>query len=211
MLPHHLLLWSETPKEIKSLRCISAFIIEAGFCSSGTDRWSIPDLLGFASFREGEERAAQYIGTFGPVPSQSPEWNESGYCQKRVDENGKPISPLNPSELDLSSKFQPFDEKHMSHFDINGPGGEEVSEVHVSTDFKAIKLKTNKGRECYWGEGRRNQWYSRVASEEECIVGLSVCFGRLGGWSWKAKMYSHWKVSELGVVLARRDGGMWGV
>lgn len=211
ILPHHLLIWSQTAEELKQLRRISAYNIVAGHCSSGTDRWPVPDLLGFASFREGEERPLGQVGTFGPVPCQAPEWNEDGWyaSNKWKDEDGKPVKPLNPSDLELSTKFQPFDEEHTLHFDVDGPGGEEVTQVHVSTDFKAIKLMTNKGRECYWGEGRRGQWFSRVASDEECIVGLSVCFGRLGGYSWRSKMYSHWKVSEVGVVLARRDGELW--
>lgn len=165
--------------------------------------------MGFASFRVGAEHAAQHIGTFGPVPSQSPEWEDTGYIQNRLDADGKPLPPLNPSSLSLSSHFHSYDEKYMQHFDVDGPAGEEIVQVDVSTDFKAIKLKTNKGRDCYWGEERRGQWYTRVASDEECIVGLSVCFGRLGGWSWKAKMYSHWKVSEIGIVVCRRDGAMW--
>lgn len=195
-----------------SLRRLSSFAVEAGFGSSGTSSWPIPDLMGFAAFRSGEDRASQQVGTFGPVPSQSPEWNEEGWygSKKWVNEEGKPVKPLNPSDLNLVDTLQPFEEKHTSHFDIDGPGGEEVTEVHVSDDFKAIKLKTNWDRECYWGEGERNQWYSKIASEDECIMGLSVCFGRLGGWSWKAKMYSHWKLSDVGVVLARRDGRMWG-
>lgn len=143
------------------------------------------------------------------MPNQDPDWNESRYTKNQLDGDGKPVPPLNPSSLSLSSQFSPFDSNFMRHLDIDGPAGEEIIQVDVSEDFKAIKLITNKGRECYWGEERRGQWHSRVASEEECIVGLSVCFGRLGGWSWKAKMYSHWKVSEIGVVVCRRDGGMW--
>jgi hypothetical protein len=215
MLPHHILLWGKTAEELNSLRGISAFNIVAGYCTSGRDeRWPVPDLLGFTYYREGDypERALEQVGTFGPVPCQAPEWKEEGWygSDKWVDANGKPVKPLNPSDLNLADKFEPFDEKHMLHFDIDGPGGEEVTEVHVSQDFKALKFKTNRGKECYWGEERRNQWYSRIASDEEYIAGLSVCFGRLGGYSWRSKMHSHWKLSELGVVLARRDGGMWG-
>lgn len=216
MLPHHILLWSRTPEDLKDLRRITTFSIVAGECSSGNgDRWPIPDLLGFTFSRKGtwvaEERAPQIVGSFGPVPCQASEWKEEGWygSKKWTDEDGNAVKPLNPSDLKLDEKYPSFDEKYMEHFEVDGAGGEEVTEVHVSQDFKAVKLKTNKGRECYWGEGRRNQWYTKVANDEEYIAGLSVCFGRLGGYSWRAKMYGHWKLSELGVVMARRDGRLW--
>ncbi|KAF3047594.1 hypothetical protein E8E12_010671 [Didymella heteroderae] len=179
MLPHHVLLWSQTAEKLKNLCRISTFNVVTGECSSGTDHWPCPDLLGFTYFRKGtsvaEERANEQVGTFGPVPCQASEWREEGWysAKKWVDEDGKPVKPLNPSDMNLADRFQPFDEKHMLHFEIDGSGGEEVTEVHVSQDFKAIKLKTNRGKECYWGEERRNQWYIRVASEGEYIAGLS--------------------------------------
>lgn len=213
MLSHDLLLWGESTEALRRLRRISVFNIVAGYCSSGSgERWPIPDLLGFAYFIEGNEESSKYVGTFGPVPCQTPEWKEEGWysAAKWTAEDGKPIKPLNPSDLNLRQKIPHFDEKHMLHFDVDGPEGEEVTEVHVSMDFKAVKLKTNRGKECYWGEERRDQWHSRIAGDEEYIAGLSVCFGRLGGYSWRAKMYSHWRLSEVGVVLARRDGGTWG-
>ena len=216
MLPHHILLWSETAKELKNLRRVSAFSIVAGECSNGNgDRWPVPDLLGFTFYRKGtwvaEERAREAVGTFGPVSCQAPEWKEEGWysSEKWTDEHGKPVKPLNTSDLKLNERYPSFDEKYMLHFEVDGDGGEEVTEVNVSQDFRAVKLKTNRGRECYWGEGRRNQWYTKVANDEEYIAGLSVCFGKLGGYSWRAKMYSHWKLSELGVVMARRDGRLW--
>lgn len=215
MLPHHIILWSETPETLRKLRRISAFHVIGGESSSGTERWTSPDLLGFTYYRENgrgeEERANEYIGTFGPVPYQAQEWTEEGWWddKKWVDDNGKRVKPLNPSDLNLAGIFEPFDEKCMLHFEVDGAGGEEVTEIHVSGDFKAVKLKTNKARECYWGEERRTQWYVKVANDVEYIAGLSVCFGRLGGFSWRSKMHSHWELSELGVVMARRDGGLW--
>lgn len=170
-----------------------------GFCKG-----PVRELLGFASFHDGSPRSTHYVGTFGPVAAQIPHWDTDGCSSEHVDGERKTLAPL---KLHLSSQYKPFDTKHMSHFDIDGLGGEEVNEVHVRTDFKAMKLKTNRGRECHWGEeGSEGEWYYGKASEEEFIAGLSVCFGGLGGWSVKAKMHSHWKLSELGVVLARRDG-----
>lgn len=108
MLPHHILLWSRSPEDLKNLRRISTFSIVAGECSTGNgDRWPIPDLLGFTFYRKGtwnaEERAPQFVGSFGPVPCQAPEWKEEGWSgsNKWVDEDGNPAKPLNPSDLKL--------------------------------------------------------------------------------------------------------------
>lgn len=109
------------------------------------------------------------------------------------------------SELKIHKSLKPFEEADMSHFAIDGPGGEVVTEVHMSNDMNAIKLRTNRERECYWGEGNKTDWVIKHAAEGEVIVGLSCCFGRLGGWSWSAKKYSHWQLSDVGVVTMKMD------
>jgi hypothetical protein len=82
-----------------------------------------------------------------------------------------------------------------------------VNEAHVSDDVKALKFITNFGRECYWGEERRQKWHIKRADEGELILGLSCCFGDLGGWSCSATMFSHWTLSTVGVVKIKfRDG-----
>ena len=203
MLPHEIMLWAETPSNYQYLKSIAAFIVVGDQTKQlGSDEAiDIPDIVGFRPFKTHMYGSAPYIGSGGPVPCQSEEWNASKY---------KADMHLHPSDLQLHEKFQPFDERFMQHFEIDGPGGEVVTEVHVRHDARAIRLVTNRQREYCWGiQKQQVNWYSKVASEDECIVGLSVCFGDLNGWSWAAKMFSHWKVSEVGVVVCKKDGGTW--
>jgi hypothetical protein len=37
------------------------------------------------------------------------------------------------------------------------------------------------------------------------IVGLSACFGNLGGWSESVGMWSHWGLCNVGVLVARGE------
>lgn len=205
MLPHEIFLWAETAEKYQSLSAIEAFIVISGQCTSGNETWDIPDLIGFRSLGTYRYGHLPCIGNGGPVPSMDIEEWRKGMSRGKEDDGKQ----LNPSDLNLRENFRQWDPRFMQRFDIDGAGGEIVTEVHVSVDYKAIRLVTNLGRHCYWGEERRGHWLDYVVGEDEAILGLSVCFGRLGGWSWSAKMYSHWKVSEIGLVLGKKDGGKW--
>ncbi|CAO2649834.1 Nn.00g011260.m01.CDS01 [Neocucurbitaria sp. VM-36] len=189
MLPNQVLLWAESPSLYQYLARISCFQVVGGQVQGGSNSKprDVPDILGIWPGKTFIHGKAAHVGTGGPVPAQSPLF----------------ASCANPSELDLHSKFHAFEEANMSHFAVDGANGEIVTEVHVSDDVKAMKLVTNWGRECYWGEGERGEWHVKRAGEGEVIVGLSCAFGRLSGWSWSAKMYSHWKLSGVGVVTMR--------
>ena len=76
---------------------------------------------------------AAHIRIGGPVPSQHPDYQN---CK-------------NSSELDVHKRFKPFEDANMRHFDIDGQGGEVVSEGHVPDDTKALKPVTNLERVCY--------------------------------------------------------------
>lgn len=205
MLPHEILLWAETADAYQFLTSIEAFAVVAGNCVSGNGTWDIPDLIGFRSVSTHRDSTQSFIGNGGPVPSMNGEEWRKGMSRGNEDDGKQ----LNPSDLDLHQHFKQWDPAFMQKFEIDGAGGEIVSEVHFSLDCKAIRLVTNLGRQCYWGEERREHWLDYVAGEDEVILGLSACFGTLGGWSSSAKMYSHWKVSEIGVVLGKKDGGRW--
>jgi hypothetical protein len=131
------------------------------------------------------------IGHPGPVPHQLPTKWQTAKSQ---------------DELDLWSKKKSWDEDSMRHFEIDGYGGERVVEVHVSKDHRSFQLVTNRGREGLFGEDReQNGWHVKRAEEGEMIVGLSACFGTLGGWSQSAKAWSHWGLCNLGVLVARGE------
>lgn len=108
-------------------------------------------------------------------------------------------------DLDLWEKKKTYEE-NMRHFEIDGAGGERVVEVRVTQDRRSFILVTNRGREGAFGEdGEGREWNVKKAEEGEVIVGLTVCFGRLGGWSQSAKMWSHWGMCDLGVVIAKGE------
>jgi hypothetical protein len=191
MLPYQVLIWAEGASEYQYLKRISCFEVVSGKSASSDGVRDMIDIVGLWLTKTHEHGKAPHIGTGGPVPSQHPDFQS---CK-------------NPSELGLHKRFGAFEEANMRHFDIDGPGGEVVNEVHVSSDMKALKLVTNRARECYWGERKRETWHVKRANHGELIVGLSCCFGQLGGWSWGAKIYSHWKLSDVGVVTTRIGDG----
>jgi hypothetical protein len=39
------------------------------------------------------------------------------------------------------------------------------------------------------------------------VLGVSACFGRLKGWSASAKSWSHWALSDVGVVVGKGGDG----
>lgn len=58
------------------------------------------------------------------------------------------------SGLYLKERFYPFEEANMTHFDIDGPRGEVVAEVHVSDGQVSDRLgeRVPLGRGLYyWG------------------------------------------------------------
>jgi hypothetical protein len=193
MMPYDFFQWAMNPDEYKRLTSITCFQPTGGSIDNNRGGvLEVPDVVGFLAEYTLEQSSPRVAGTGGPVPSQSERWNK-GIVSSRA-------------ELNLNEQFQPFDTRSSVRFDIDGPGGEVVTEVHVATDMKAIKLRTNHQRECFFGEDRRSDWEIKRVGPGEMIVGLRVCFGTVGGWNWRARTYSHWKMSELGVLLSTQDG-----
>jgi hypothetical protein len=95
---------------------------------------------------------------------------------------------------------EPWSPFNTERFKIDGRGGEVVTVVYVSFDARAIKLQTNRGRECYWGEQEGQEWMELRAEDGRVIVGLVVCFGKLGGYNWTSKAYSHWRTAAVCAV-----------
>lgn len=155
-------------------------------------QWTVHDIIGIWPKKTHKYGSAAHVGTGGPVPAQFSRWQQV----------------KSPKDLDMHKHCGPFAEQNMKHFDIDGPGGEVVAEVHVSRDVRAMRLVTNRGRSCFWGEDRDGHvWNVKRAADDEVIVGMSCAFGDLGGYSPVAKMYSHWKLSRLGIVTMKKDHG----
>lgn len=181
LLPHAILTWAHRHSDYKVLTRISALQIP--------DEYSKQSVIGMHIMKSHTAWVTTEIGEHGPVPAQlADEWAQA----KEI------------GDLDLWNKKKPWEEEQLRHFAIDGQNGERVVEVWASRDRKTFKLVTNLGREGIFGEDAVDgkEWDVKRAEEGEVIVGLSVCFGRLGGWSQSAKMWSHWGMSDVGVVVA---------
>ncbi|KAF9739198.1 hypothetical protein PMIN06_009236 [Paraphaeosphaeria minitans] len=192
MTPWHVGIWATNGAQYKSLERISCFQPIGGTASSGNETWSIPDIVGFGWGRASGDLCL-LAGAGGPVPVQSPDWQEMKNPRTEL------VSWIQETPL------RAFDEESTEHFLIDGPGGEIVTAVHASSDMKAVRLFTNRDRSCYFGEQNRGQWLEFRAESGHMIVGIVCAFGRLGGWSWGAKMQSHWMLSGLGVLTVAED------
>jgi hypothetical protein len=184
VLPHEVLLWAKQESELKRLTRISALVIEAGtatsFDATGERSRPIHAVLGLRA--EYEERYWEPKRTIGSGRIPEPEDTKvdgAGSTEAKENETEKPDWP----------------DEHLVHFDIDGPGGEIITEIHVADEAKAIKLRTNRGRESYFGEVERNSWYVVRPMEEEVLAGMVVCFGTRSGWNWETKKYSHLKTT----------------
>ncbi|KAF1958078.1 hypothetical protein CC80DRAFT_592526 [Byssothecium circinans] len=199
MLPYQALLWAPTPSAYHDLTAISAFCVNV--CVGEYDHYGselkckavIPDIIGLrAEYVDEGETKYREIGSGGPVPFMTdPKWREG---LQQSDEGDFSLNPTpNP---------EPWCAFNTQRFEIDGQRGEVVTSVHVAEDAKAIKLRTNRGRECYWGEVEQGSWseMETESGEGRVIVGLAVCFGELGGWSWKYKGNSHWKTASVSVL-----------
>lgn len=193
MIPWHVCLWGPNAAACKSLQRISCFQPNGGTTTTGSETWDNPHIVGFeVAYADG--RSSLMAGSSGPVPVQCPNWPQMTDPSKNL------VSWIQ------NTKVRPFDEASMVHFEIDGPGGEVVTEMHASGDMNAVKLLTNKNRSCYFGDSHAAQhWFQYRVEEGHLIVGLVCAFGILGGWSFGTRMYSHWHLSGLGVITISEE------
>jgi hypothetical protein len=45
----------------------------------------------------------------------------------------------------------------------------------------------------------------KKVEKDEVILGLSLCFGRLAGWSEARQIWSHWSLLDVGVLYCKVD------
>jgi len=183
MLPYQTTLWAKDSSSYRLLRRISTLEL-----ADENGKSSILGMFLKKTHRSGTEERID-IGTGGPVPAQlGLKW-----------ENARSIK-----DLDIWNAGKTWDEESMRHFEIDGPGGEVVMEVHVACNRRGFKLVTSKGREGCFGEFDDGDGGEVVrAGDGEMVVGLSVCFGNLGGWSARAGTWSHWGMWDFGVVVSK--------
>jgi hypothetical protein len=176
VLPHEVLLWAKDKDELKRLTRISAFVVEDGHVSSQERTWPVHAVLGMR---------AQY--------------------EERYWEPKRTIGSGTKSAENEESENDDWAEEYLVHFDIDGSGGELVTEIHVADQAKAIKLLTNRGREGYFGEVEMDHWHVKRPEEGEVLVGMLVCFGTRCGLNWETRKYSHVKTkTATGLVMSTK-------
>ncbi|KAH6983919.1 hypothetical protein EDB80DRAFT_783222 [Ilyonectria destructans] len=79
-------------------------------------------------------------------------------------------------------KFHEWPVDEMVQFDVDGPGGERITEVAIAwtTELRVFKLTTNKGREVSVGHGEDLEWTVQRAPEGQALAGLVMAFGIRG-------------------------------
>jgi len=177
VLPHEVLLWAKDKDELKRLTRISAFVVEDRHVTSRKGTRPVHAVLGLRV-----------------------EYEERYWEPKRTIGSGTVSAERKESESD------DWAEEYLVHFDIDGPGGELVTEIHVADQAKAIKLLTNRGREGYFGEVERDHWHVKRPEEGEVLVGMVVCFGTRCGLDLETRKYSHVKTTaatELVMPISR--------
>ncbi|OCL02984.1 hypothetical protein AOQ84DRAFT_326619 [Glonium stellatum] len=185
LLPHQVLLWAKEPMELRKLIRISSYVPIGGKASGwpgGVHReWPIHDVLAIrCEFLREYWEPKRAIGNIPGI--------EDSCC------------------VADSSKWN--DENVLS-FEIDGPGGEIVTQLEISRgeDPKAIKLRTNRGRVTYFGELDRNDWDVQRAPEGEYIVGLSMTFGETSGYSDGAGERTYLKMTSITALSMTMDLG----
>ncbi|KAI4952670.1 hypothetical protein J4E91_003142 [Alternaria rosae] len=139
------------------------------------------------------------VGHRGSVLCQSPRWAHEMTWPLR--------ESLKAAWEDIQKqKSRPLGSSDQHNTVIFPLNQESITEVHVEQQYRALKLVTQTGRVGYFGEPDMRDWFVRKAVGGERIVGISACFGALGGWSESARMWSHLKLSRVGVVFERIDG-----
>ena len=194
MMPHSPFIWADFPHAYEHLKRISALQLPSGSVDGNSE--PITSTLDITALQYTRDQPVttepQHVGNAMPARAMRPDWNE---C----------LDPKsNADALDLTV----FNQAHTHAFDIDGAGGETVTEVHFSPASGALKLVTNRGRESAFNHGEQSDWVVKTTPPGHVIVGLSCCFGKLSGWSQAASLFSHWKLSDLGVITIEVKEGL---
>lgn len=183
LVPHQALIWARDQRDLRSLQRVSA----ANIVVDGT----------FSTPQAGGEIHIDDV--CGVTADYTP---ESALMRRMVG-----VTKISPgSEMTFEGPCQ--------HFEIDGPGGEIITEVQYAMHEKpkalqvspspsnlslflssiplegnpahalsVSQIRTNRGRECYWGEASAQNWHSLEAPPGETLVGLVMTFVELTDFS----------------------------
>ncbi|KAH8812945.1 hypothetical protein F5884DRAFT_786754 [Xylogone sp. PMI_703] len=172
IVPHEALIWAKDKSDLQSLVSLTGYVIEGGTISS------------FGPNGQNETRPIHDLcGIRADFAS-----NHDG--QQRVIGIRK-----EPDGTDWQND-------HCVNFDINGKDGEIVTEVSVAMHElpKAMKIRTNRDREVYWGEEHAQNWHTLRAPLNMTLIGVVMAFSRPSGYSWETKTFRHLKLSSVAAL-----------
>ncbi|KAI5459513.1 hypothetical protein BGZ63DRAFT_388201 [Mariannaea sp. PMI_226] len=91
----------------------------------------------------------------------------------------------------------------QQHFEIDGQGGEKLTEIAFSSSRQAISLRTNKGRQVCFGDAGADFWHPLRPEEGETLVGLIVSFEGDGTYDFDAERYDRIKILSVAALAMR--------
>lgn len=176
MFPHQALIWATSPAELAHIRRISAFAIETHktYNLSGEAQPGY-SLLGMrVEYEESYSEPPRSIGV-GRLPRGYSDASSATSSSQRP----------NKQEVENEGEGEEWPEKYMVHFDIDGPGGEVVELISAAHNGREIKLQTNRGRECNFGEGGSGARTMRAdhVGQEYVLAGIAMSFYDTKKWS----------------------------
>ncbi|KAH7110305.1 hypothetical protein B0J11DRAFT_573468 [Dendryphion nanum] len=217
LLPTQVLLWARTRAELSSLIRVSGLVVCVGiveYMSEG--RW----------VKEPNHRLVGLRAEFTP---------ESGIPMRTIGEKTLKLVEGKNDEKKITEIEWPAE--LTQSFEIDGPGGERIVEMHVADQgegCKAIKLLSNRGREMHWGKKEETRWNiigavrhgeegrengTEGEGEESVLVGFAAVFATEERWKDEKGEEGRGKVSAItwtvGVVMdapiREGEGGESGV
>ncbi|KAF2088931.1 hypothetical protein K490DRAFT_55555 [Saccharata proteae CBS 121410] len=165
-VPHEALVWASPingKDDLKIIKRISAYVTVGGQVTDGKETRDFHDVCGMRV-----------------------EYTKESNCRKRFIGITRTAVPGSDDSRD-----EDWDEKNLVHLDIDGPGGEVVTSIAVAIHEvpKAIKIRTNRGQEVYWGEQKVGNWNELRAPDGETIIGMTMAFGKQSGWNWETQTH----------------------
>ncbi|KAK2755681.1 hypothetical protein FQN54_005830 [Arachnomyces sp. PD_36] len=182
LVAHEVLVWAKNGVEFSKVERISAYICETvvtSLNSAGISEKKCANVV--LGLR------AQHIERY---------WEPKRYIGLRREQNE-------------AGDLVHWPEPPLQHFDIDGPGGERVTEVETALmDLPAAikqQLRTNWGRECCFGDANQRNWDIQRAPEGEFIMGLAVAFGRRTMYDGVTGKFTHLSPSSISALAINPD------
>lgn len=72
----------------------------------------------------------------------------------------------------------------------------EFASIHIAY----LQIRTNRGRECYWGEVDARDWRVLRAPAHETLVGVVMAFAEPSVFDTSTRTYAHYKLSAVAAL-----------